>query len=97
MLHIALEHKHDTFVEVVLSIENYIAIDALTQRDVNGNTPLHQLAASNCYGSKLISHAMADKKALNNENLTPRDMVKGDDDLSWVRMTPRYGSKSNSH
>ncbi|CAK9148316.1 unnamed protein product [Ilex paraguariensis] len=68
ILHTALKEKRKAIVKYIL--QNSRAISTLiTQKDIDGNTPLHFLAAS------LIRHPMADKKALNKEKFTPLDMI----------------------
>ncbi|KAK2998739.1 hypothetical protein RJ639_024682, partial [Escallonia herrerae] len=74
VLHIAVEHEKKKVIEFIVRSCPVIN-NLLVQKDVDGNTPLHVLAASDCLVPELIHHQMADKQALNNDRLTPLDMV----------------------
>ncbi|KAK3043493.1 hypothetical protein RJ639_002072, partial [Escallonia herrerae] len=74
VLHIAVEHEKKKMIEFIVRSCQVIN-NLLVQKDVDGNTPLHVLAASDCLVPELIHHQMADKQALNNDRLTPLDMV----------------------
>ncbi|KAL7177446.1 hypothetical protein ACSBR2_030747 [Camellia fascicularis] len=56
-------------------------------KDVNGNTPLHLLAAFDCYEASLVKHSKADMMAFNDDSLTPLDVVCSNKSVEqWVRM-----------
>ncbi|CAK9156959.1 unnamed protein product [Ilex paraguariensis] len=76
ILHIAFKYKKSNFAQYIL--RNYEAISAtlVTQKDVDGNTPLHLMAASTCFAPLLVDHAMVDKNSFNNKNLTPLDLIE---------------------
>ncbi|KAK2970605.1 hypothetical protein RJ640_011535, partial [Escallonia rubra] len=74
VLHIAVEHEKKMVIEFIVR-RCPVINNLLVQKDVDGNTPLHVLAASDCLVPELIHHQMADKQALNNDRLTPLDMV----------------------
>ncbi|CAK9147283.1 unnamed protein product [Ilex paraguariensis] len=85
ILHIALAYKDDFMVECIL--KNCRGISSLmTQKDEDGNTPLHLMATSNLKVRELIKHAMTDKAALNKQHFTPLDMVAEEHGDLWVRM-----------
>ena len=87
ILHIAFKNKKSNFAQYIL--RNYEAISAtlVTQKDVDGNTPLHLMAASTCFAPLLVDHAMVDKNAFNNKNLTPLDLIE-ESEVKEVKVYP---------
>ncbi|KAM7461782.1 hypothetical protein LguiA_029903 [Lonicera macranthoides] len=75
VLHIAIEHEQKAVIESLLEEYPTIVDRLINQKDIDGNTPLHLLATSNCFVAKLIQHPTADKGALNNTGFTPLDLV----------------------
>ncbi|GFY84998.1 hypothetical protein Acr_03g0017720 [Actinidia rufa] len=76
ILHIAIEYEKVNVISCILK-RQWIG-NLLNQKDNEGNTPLHMLAASTCFHlvlNQLICHPLADKCAFNKENLTPRDIA----------------------
>ncbi|KAK2969268.1 hypothetical protein RJ640_021987 [Escallonia rubra] len=72
-LHIAAEHDQGEAVTYILE-KCAIVISFINQKDIDGNTPLHLFATSNCLPQLgLISHPGADTNAFNKKNLTPMD------------------------
>lgn len=67
----------------------------IDEKDLDGNTPLHLLAASRCHPRNLISHPRANKRTYNNENMTPLDIVYTDKyrlDRVYIDMLIIYSS-----
>ncbi|PSS33808.1 Protein ACCELERATED CELL DEATH like [Actinidia chinensis var. chinensis] len=76
ILHIAIEYEKVNVISCILK-RQWIG-NLLNQKDNEGNTPLHMLAASSCFHlvlNQLICHPLADKCAFNKDNLTPRDIA----------------------
>ncbi|KAK2990403.1 hypothetical protein RJ640_001735, partial [Escallonia rubra] len=71
-LHIAVEHERRKATTYILK-KCAIVISLINQKDIDGNTPLHLLATSDCPQLGLISHSGADRNAFNKDNLTPVD------------------------
>ncbi|KAM7462907.1 hypothetical protein LguiA_031028 [Lonicera macranthoides] len=84
VLHVAIEHEQKAVIEYLLEEYPKMVDRLIIQKDIDGNTPLHLLATSNCFVPKLIQHPMADKGALNNKGFTPLDLVIYDDDVSYM-------------
>ncbi|KAM7462920.1 hypothetical protein LguiA_031041 [Lonicera macranthoides] len=82
VLHIAIEHEQKNVIEYLLEECPMIISSLIIEKDIDGNTPLHLLATSDCFVPKLIQHPMADKGALNNKGFTPLDLVIYVDDKS---------------
>ncbi|KAM7478478.1 hypothetical protein LguiA_026691 [Lonicera macranthoides] len=82
VLHVAIEHEQKNVIEYLLEEFPTIISSLISGKDVDGNTPLHLLATSNCFVPRLIQHPLADKGALNKKHLTPLDLVNYDDKLS---------------
>lgn len=83
ILHFAVDNCHKKMIGCIL--ENCpIISNLLVQKDIDGNTPLHLVSKLGCYSPEIIQHKMADKEALNKENLTPRDSLYnfGDRDIA---------------
>ncbi|KAK6929191.1 Ankyrin repeat, partial [Dillenia turbinata] len=72
-LHVAVEKGQKSVVNYIL--ENPLLGSLINEEDINGNTPLHLLAASRHYIPKLIRHPKVDKKAVNNAHLTVLDII----------------------
>lgn len=79
ILHIAVTLKHKEIIEFILQ-KCPVIKSLLIQRDNDGNTPLHLLANSGCLVPELIQHKLADREALNSNNLTPLDVAYGDEE-----------------
>ncbi|KAF5933666.1 hypothetical protein HYC85_029837 [Camellia sinensis] len=73
MLHIAVKNGKKRAIKFIL--QNFPLSSLINQKDVDGNTPLHLLAASDCYEAGLVKHPKADMMAFNNDSLTPLDVV----------------------
>ncbi|KAM7462914.1 hypothetical protein LguiA_031035 [Lonicera macranthoides] len=86
LLHVAIKHEQNAVIEYLLEECPTIVDRLIIVKDRDGNTPLHLLAASNCFVPKLIQHPMADKGALNNKGFTPLDVIYDDD----VSSTPDH-------
>ncbi|KAM7461958.1 hypothetical protein LguiA_030079 [Lonicera macranthoides] len=69
MLHLAIENNQKKVVEHIIE-ECPVISSLIYQKDVEGNSPSHLMALSNCNVAKLIQHDMVDKGALNNQKLT---------------------------
>ncbi|KAM7466008.1 hypothetical protein LguiB_013570 [Lonicera macranthoides] len=69
MLHLAIENNQKKVVEHIIE-ECPVISSLINQKDVEGNSPSHLMALSNCNVTKLIQHDMVDKGALNNHKLT---------------------------
>ncbi|KAM7461956.1 hypothetical protein LguiA_030077 [Lonicera macranthoides] len=69
MLHLAIENNQTKVVEHIIE-ECPVISSLINQKDVEGNTPSHLMALSNCIVPKLIQHDMVDKGAFNNQKLT---------------------------
>ncbi|CAL5347306.1 unnamed protein product [Camellia sinensis] len=73
MLHIAVKNGKKGAIKFIL--QNFPLSSLINQKDFDGNTPLHLLAASDCYEAGLVKHPKADMMAFNNDSLTPLDVV----------------------
>ncbi|KAM7466006.1 hypothetical protein LguiB_013568 [Lonicera macranthoides] len=69
MLHLAIENNQKKVVEHIIE-ECPVISSLINRKDVEGNTPSHLMALSNCNVPKLVQHDMVDKGALNNQKLT---------------------------
>ncbi|KAK3009178.1 hypothetical protein RJ639_013518, partial [Escallonia herrerae] len=94
-LHNAVEHVQRKAVTYILE-QCAIAISLINQKDIDGNTPLHLLATSDCPALGLISHSIADTNAFNKDNLTPVDVMEDSDiymfygdDIERIAKRPR--------
>ncbi|CAK9146884.1 unnamed protein product [Ilex paraguariensis] len=94
IIHIALEHEDENMVQCFLDTFRGTCNDLVTQKDVDGNTTLHLMAASNLKMPQLINHFMADKAALNKQNCTPLDMAPRKHGDLWMALS-RAGSTSS--
>ncbi|XP_058204036.1 ankyrin repeat-containing protein At5g02620-like [Rhododendron vialii] len=72
ILHIAAKYKKKRAIKFIL--EKFSFSGLVNQKDSDGNTPLHLLAASGCFQASLIKHPKSDRMAFNKENLTPVDL-----------------------
>ncbi|XP_052193069.1 ankyrin repeat-containing protein At5g02620-like [Diospyros lotus] len=77
ILHIAIQSENAGVIKFLLQNSPLIS-NLLSEKDQDGNTPLHILAASNCDIPELIGHPAADKGAFNKKNHTPRDVASID-------------------
>lgn len=73
ILHIAAKNKKKRAIKFIL--QNFSFSSLINQKDIDGNTSLHLLAASDCFESGLVRHLKSDKMAFNKENLTPLDVI----------------------
>ncbi|KAF7144438.1 hypothetical protein RHSIM_Rhsim04G0193100 [Rhododendron simsii] len=73
ILHIAAKYKKKRAIKFIL--EKFSFSGLINQKDSDGNTPLHLLAASGCCQASLIKHPKSDRMAFNKENLTPVDVI----------------------
>ncbi|PSS33805.1 Protein ACCELERATED CELL DEATH like [Actinidia chinensis var. chinensis] len=71
ILHIAIGYETVKAVQCILK-RPWVG-NLIIQKDNEGNTPLHMLAASDCNIPDLIQHKLADTGAFNSEDLTPLD------------------------
>ena len=73
ILHIAIENER---IGVINFILNCLWLDnLLNQKDIDGNTPIHMLAASDFNIPSLLRHPLADQRSFNKKDLTPRDIA----------------------
>ncbi|KAK2978509.1 hypothetical protein RJ640_023755 [Escallonia rubra] len=88
ILHIAVKDMQEDVITFVL--EHPLLSSLINQKDNDGNTPLHLLAASsNVFSSGLVNHPGVEKMAFNKENLTPLDIACSDKYQStWVSVLP---------
>jgi len=94
ILHIAIESENAGVIKFLLQNSPLIS-NLLSEKDQDGNTPLHILAASNCDIPELIRHQAADKGAFNKKNHTPRDVASIDayrsiEVRAYTYFTPEY-------
>lgn len=73
ILHMAAKYKKKRAIKFIL--EKFSFSSLINQKDSDGNTPLHLLAASGCCQASLIKHPKSDRMAFNKENLTPVDVI----------------------
>ncbi|XP_057489492.1 uncharacterized protein LOC130775398 [Actinidia eriantha] len=73
ILHIAAKNEKKRVIKFIL--RNFPFSSLINQKDVDGNTLLHLLAASDCCELGLIKHPKVDRMAFNRENLTPLEVV----------------------
>ncbi|KAL7204910.1 hypothetical protein ACSBR2_017929 [Camellia fascicularis] len=73
ILHIAVKNQKKRAIKFIL--QNFPLSSLINQKDVDGNTPLHLLAASDCYEAGLVKHLKVDMMTFNDASLTPLDVV----------------------
>ncbi|KAI8002777.1 Ankyrin repeat-containing protein [Camellia lanceoleosa] len=73
ILLIAVKNQKKRAIKFIL--QKFPLSSLINQKDVDRNTPLHLLAASDCYKAGLVKHPKADMMAFNNASLTPLDVV----------------------
>ncbi|KAK2995241.1 hypothetical protein RJ640_023765 [Escallonia rubra] len=77
ILHIAVKDEQEEVIKFVL--QHPLLSSLINQKDNDGNTPLHLLAAStNIFPWRLVSHPRIEKMTFNKENLTPLDIAYSD-------------------
>ncbi|XP_052206906.1 protein ACCELERATED CELL DEATH 6-like [Diospyros lotus] len=76
ILHLAVKNHKKRAIKFIL--QDFSLSSLINQKDIDGNTPLHLLAASDCYAPLLVNHPKVDRMAFNKESLTPLDMVYSD-------------------
>ncbi|KAL1822406.1 hypothetical protein ACET3Z_009184 [Daucus carota] len=72
VLHILARERNKKLIQSVLK---YIPAEALNQKNISGNTPLHILVRESCYVPEFIRHRKVEKMALNKGGSTPFDML----------------------
>ncbi|PHT48921.1 hypothetical protein CQW23_13129 [Capsicum baccatum] len=72
-LHVAVLKNQDKVVRILLGSDKCGSL--VDERDIDGNTPLHLLAASGNHMCELINHPRAKKMSFNKENQTPLDIA----------------------
>ncbi|KAF3655302.1 putative ankyrin repeat-containing protein-like isoform 2 [Capsicum annuum] len=72
-LHVAVLKNQDKVVRVLLGSDKCDSL--VDERDIDGNTPLHLLAAPGNHMCELINHPRAKKMSFNKENQTPLDIA----------------------
>lgn len=72
VLHMAVDTEREPVIDFILS--NSWLRHLINQKDKEGNTPLHLLAASNDIANELWRHNRAEQHAFNNKNVTPMDV-----------------------
>ncbi|XP_019191270.1 PREDICTED: protein ACCELERATED CELL DEATH 6-like [Ipomoea nil] len=75
-LHVTILNNESRTLKFGLADRNFEHL--IDEKDRDGNTPLHLLAASRCHPRNLIAHPRANKRTYNNENFTPLDIVYTD-------------------
>ncbi|KAK3002926.1 hypothetical protein RJ639_018769 [Escallonia herrerae] len=77
ILHIAVKDEQEEVIKFVLQHSSLSSL--INQKDNDGNTPLHLLAAStNIFPWRLVNHPRIEKMTFNKENLTPLDIAYSD-------------------
>ncbi|XP_012066668.2 ankyrin repeat-containing protein At5g02620 [Jatropha curcas] len=72
-LHFAVESRSESGICFLLQIP--LICNLINQKDNDGNTPIHLLASMGFYCDPLLSHPLADKIAVNKQNLTAVDII----------------------
>ena len=75
ILHIAVEKDRKEVIRYFLAQGREAYGNLLIQGDMEGNTPLHLIAKLGCYVQELMEERSLDWEVLNNENLTPLDLM----------------------
>ena len=75
VLHFAMMRKQDDYPRMFLQNDGLRVRGLLYERDAQGDTPLHLLASYLIDDENFVLDDKVDKMGLNNENLTPKDMV----------------------
>ncbi|KAJ9701396.1 hypothetical protein PVL29_006651 [Vitis rotundifolia] len=75
VLHFAMMNRQDYYPRMFLQNDGLSVRGLLNERDAQGDTPLHLLASYLVYDEKFVLDDKVDKMGLNNENLTPKDIV----------------------
>ncbi|CAL5416331.1 unnamed protein product [Camellia sinensis] len=91
ILHIAVKNQKKRAIQFIL--QKFPLSSLINQKDVDRNTPLHLLAASDCYKAGLVRHPKADMMAFNNASLTPLDVVCSKSIEPWIsedQQTPHF-------
>ena len=90
ILHIAVKHQQASFVSHILREHKAISNILITEKDFDGNTPLHLMTAFKCLVPELS--AMVDKNALDSESLTHLGIVNDGDSsqIGLVRRMPYF-------
>ncbi|KAK9282721.1 hypothetical protein L1049_010941 [Liquidambar formosana] len=72
VLHFAIDGHNFRAIKVVTA--NPSLTHLLNEKNIEGNTPLHQLAVSGCFNITLLQHQRVDKMAFNKKNLNALDI-----------------------
>lgn len=75
IFHIAVEQNRKEVMRFILSRGFVASNTLLTKRDREGNTPLHLISKFGCYVQQLMDLKKLDWEVLNNQSLTPLDVV----------------------
>ncbi|XP_034686425.1 ankyrin repeat-containing protein NPR4-like [Vitis riparia] len=95
VLHFAMTNQQDDYPGMFLQNDGLRVRGLLNERDAQGDTPLHLLASFLIDDENFVSNDRVDKMGLNNDNLTPKDIVSRVND-SWLqkKLVLNYFSKS---
>ncbi|MCD7459338.1 hypothetical protein HAX54_040665 [Datura stramonium] len=72
-LHVAILNNQEKVVRSLLTFEKWESL--VDEPDIDGNTPLHLVAASGNHVPELINHPRAKKMSFNKEKQTPLDIA----------------------
>ena len=84
VLHFAMMNKQDYYPGMFLQNDGLRVRGLLNERDAQGDTPLHLLASYLVDDEEFVKDDRVDKMPLNNENLTPKDIVSRVNDR-WLQ------------
>lgn len=84
VLHFAMMNKQDYYPGMFLQNDGLRVRGLLNERDAQGDTPLHLLASYLVDDEEFVKDDRVDKMPLNNENLTPKDIVSRFNDR-WLQ------------
>ncbi|RVW18018.1 Protein accellerated cell death 6 [Vitis vinifera] len=99
VLHFAMMRKQDYYPRMFLQNDGFRVRGLLNERDAQGDTPLHLLASYLIDDENFVLDDKVDKMGLNNENLTPKDMVSRapDNGLQKVKLISNLISYDRLH
>ncbi|KAJ9701390.1 hypothetical protein PVL29_006649 [Vitis rotundifolia] len=95
VLHFAMMKTQDDYPGMFLQNDGLRVRGLLNERDAQGDTPLHLLASYLVDDEEFVLDDRVDKMGLNNNNLTPKDIVSRVND-NWLpkKLVLNYFSKS---
>ncbi|KAI8002597.1 hypothetical protein LOK49_LG08G02851 [Camellia lanceoleosa] len=84
ILQIAMKNGKKRAIKFIF--QNFPLSSLINHKDIDENTPLHLLTASDFYEAGLVKYPKADTMAYNDASLTPLDVVRTKSVEPWVRM-----------